>query len=69
MFIACETDENLPYLLTYIGEDNMIVGSDYGHEDQSRETGVVAMMRSRGDIPTGTIEKIPSDNPRRFYGL
>ena len=50
-------------------EDNMIVGSDYGHEDQSRETGVVAMMRSREDIPTNAIEKILTDNPSRFYGL
>ena len=69
LFIACETDEDLPYLLTHIGEDNMLVGSDYGHEDQSRETGVVAMMRSREDIPTKAIEKILDDNPRRFYGL
>jgi hypothetical protein len=30
----------LAYLLTHIGEDNMIMGSDYGHQDQSKEDGM-----------------------------
>lgn len=69
LFIAAETDEDLPYLLQYIGEDNMIVGSDYGHEDQSRETGIVKIMRNRRDLDPSSIKKILDDNPRHLYSI
>jgi uncharacterized protein len=31
IFVACESDEDIPYLTSYIGEDNLVSGSDYGH--------------------------------------
>ncbi len=69
LYVAMETDEDLPYLVQHIGEDNMITGSDYGHLDQSRDSGMVAVMRRREDLPPAVIEKILCENPRRFYGL
>ncbi len=69
LYVACEVDEDIPYLLKFTGEDNMIIGTDYGHQDQSRETGVVALLRSREDVPPAVAEKILDTNPRRFYGL
>ena len=53
----------------FIGEDNMIMGSDYGHQDQSKEDGMVGVMRRKKSIAPAVIEKILCDNPRRFYGL
>ncbi len=69
LYVAVETDEDLPYLVRHIGEDNMIIGSDYGHQDQSRDSGMVAVMRRREDMPPAVIEKILCENPRRFYRL
>lgn len=69
LYVACEADEDLPYLLTYIGEDNMITGSDYGHQDQSTEPDLVHVLRAREDVPKPVMDKILSDNPQRFYGL
>jgi len=69
LYVAAEADEDLAYLLTQIGEDNMIMGSDYGHLDQSREDGMVATMQRRADLPRTAVEKILKANPRRFYGL
>ena len=31
MWISYEVEEDLPYLLKYIGEDDIVVGTDYGH--------------------------------------
>ena len=31
IFVSCESDEDIPYLAGYIGEDNLITGTDYGH--------------------------------------
>ena len=69
LYVACETTEDLPYLLKYIGEDNMVIGSDYGHTDQAREDGVVANISRREDLTPVQREKILSANPRRLYGL
>jgi predicted TIM-barrel fold metal-dependent hydrolase len=68
-YIACEADEDLPYLLQYIGEDHMIIGSDYGHNDPSEENQLVATMRGRKDVPGRIIEKILCDNPQRLYSF
>ena len=47
----------------------MIMGSDYGHQDQSKEDGMVGVMRRKKSISPAVIEKILCDNPHRFYGL
>src|SRR5206468_120954 len=29
LFVTCQVDEDLPYILQFTGEDNLVVGSDY----------------------------------------
>ncbi|HEY3303256.1 MAG TPA: amidohydrolase family protein [Candidatus Binatia bacterium] len=69
LYVACEADEDVPYLARCTGEDHLIIGSDYGHNDPSEERHLVATMRAREDIPPPLTEKILCDNPRRLYGL
>jgi len=56
----------------YIGEDNLLVGSDYTHQDQSQEHGFVKELNDRvtaGEITDTTARKIMYNNPKAFYGL
>ena len=69
IYVACEADEDIPYLAEYIGEDNLLIGSDYGHNDPAEEKALVQTMRSREDLSAGMVEKILCDNPKRFYGI
>ena len=69
LYVACEADEDLPYIARYAGEDHILVGSDYGHNDPSKEPELVATMRAREDVPGTLIEKILCHNPRNFYSL
>jgi predicted TIM-barrel fold metal-dependent hydrolase len=69
LYVACEADEDIPYIAKYAGEDHILIGSDYGHNDPSKEPQLVATMRARQDAPGELIEKILCENPRRFYGL
>ena len=69
LYMACEADEDIPYLAKFIGEDHIFIGSDYGHQDPSRESQMIASMRSREDIPGHLTEKILCKNAREFYGL
>lgn len=68
-WIACEADEELPHLLNYIGEDHIVIGSDYGHNDPSKEPEFVKNMRAREDISPAVVEKILCRNARKLYGL
>jgi len=69
LYVACEADEDLPYLVEHIGEDNLLIGSDYGHADASVEAALVATMRARTDVGPQTIDKVLGLNARTFYGL
>jgi predicted TIM-barrel fold metal-dependent hydrolase len=68
-WVACEADEELPHLIRFIGEDKLIIGSDYGHNDPSKEPEFVKNMRARDDVAPAVVEKILCDNPRGLYGL
>lgn len=71
-YVTCDTTDDLPYILRYGAEDSLIIGSDYGHADQSAEIDAVTILRKKGEageIPAAVAEKILSDNAVRFYGL
>jgi len=47
----------------------MIYTDADGHQDQSKEDGMVGAMRRKKSIAPAMIEKILCDNQRRFYEL
>ena len=69
LYVACEADEDIPYILQYTGEENMVSGSDYGHGDPSAEPDLINVLRGREDLSEELLDKILIHNPARFYGL
>ena len=69
LFVACQTDDDLPYVLKYSGEDALMIGSDYGHADNASELLALQKLKEKGDIDPKVIDKILFTNPARFYGL
>ncbi len=69
IYVACEADEDINYLAEFIGEDHLLIGSDYGHNDPAEEKALIDTMTSRTDLPRSLVEKIFTENPARFYGL
>jgi predicted TIM-barrel fold metal-dependent hydrolase len=69
IFVACEADEDVKYISEYTGEDHLLIGSDYGHQDPSEERQLVAAMRAREDIPPALTDKIFFENPKLLYPL
>jgi predicted TIM-barrel fold metal-dependent hydrolase len=69
LYIACEADEDIPYIAKYTGDDHLLIGSDYPHSDPSREDQFVNAINVRADIPAMLKQKILYDNPRAFYAL
>jgi predicted TIM-barrel fold metal-dependent hydrolase len=69
VYVACQTDDDLPYVLKYSGEDNIVIGSDYGHNDTSTEIGALRALKSKGEVEPRVIDKILYDNAKALYGI
>lgn len=72
IYVTCQVDEDLPYILRYAGEDNLMVGSDYSHSDPSQEGDFADRMRewARRELLTdAVVDKILYDNAKTCYGL
>jgi predicted TIM-barrel fold metal-dependent hydrolase len=69
IYVACQTSDDFAYVLGYAGEDNLIVGTDYGHADYSNDIEAIQTLARGGKISPSVGQKILSDNPKRLYGL
>lgn len=69
LWVACEADEDLPYLLKYIGEDHMIIGSDYCHRDPTYEPDLIEAVTGQRDLSDRVMEKILGTNAAALYGV
>ncbi len=72
MYVTCQVDEDLPSIMKFAGEDNLMIGSDYTHADQSMEHDFPRLLQERadqGDLPQSAVKKILYDNAKTFYGL
>jgi predicted TIM-barrel fold metal-dependent hydrolase len=68
-YVACQTDDDLPYVLKYAGDDNLVMGTDYGHNDTATEIEALRHLRHGGEVSAQAINKILDDNARALYGL
>lgn len=69
MYVACEADDDLPFILKYSGEDNIVIGTDYSHSDNSTEMEAITHLQERSDVEPRILQKIVDANPRALYGL
>ena len=69
IYVACQTSDDFPYVVEYAGEDNLMVGTDYGHADYSNDIEAIQTLARGGKISPSLAQKILGDNPKRLYGL
>jgi predicted TIM-barrel fold metal-dependent hydrolase len=69
IYVACQTDDDLPYVLTYAGENMLVIGTDYGHNDTSSEILALRKLREDGAVTPRVVNKILDDNAKALYSL
>ena len=69
MYVACQVTDDFDYILRDAGEDNLVIGTDYGHRDTSTEIEALRMVREKGTLAPTVVDKILDANARRLYGL
>jgi hypothetical protein len=55
--------------MKYSGEDNLTIGTDYGHNDQSTEVEALRNLKKTGTITASQYEKITYHNPKALFAL
>jgi predicted TIM-barrel fold metal-dependent hydrolase len=68
-FVTCQTDDDVDYILKYSGEDNLTIGTDYGHNDQSTEVEALRNLKKQGTINESQYDKIAYHNPTALFAL
>jgi predicted TIM-barrel fold metal-dependent hydrolase len=69
VYVTCQTDDDLDYVLRYAGPDNLVIGTDYGHADNAVEIEALRKLRKEGKIDSQVIDKILQNNPSALYAL
>jgi predicted TIM-barrel fold metal-dependent hydrolase len=69
LYVTCEEHEELPLILQYAGDDNLVIGSDYGHPGDVDETILVQQkLLARRDVSDTQKRRILSDNAEALFG-
>lgn len=69
VYLACESDEDIRHVLRFIGEEQLVMASDYPHVDDTTEADMAGALAAREDLSDALRAKILSANPRRLYNL
>jgi len=68
-YVSCQTDDDVDYILRYAGEDNITIGTDYGHNDQSTEIEALRNLKAKREISPSQYKKITYHNPKALFAL
>jgi predicted TIM-barrel fold metal-dependent hydrolase len=68
-FVTTQRTDDLPWLLDQVGDDNLIIGTDYGHKDTASEVLAIKRLSTDGSIPAASAKKILESNPAALYAI
>lgn len=68
-WVTCEVSEDLGYIISKVGDDRLMVGSDYSHADRASVKDAHGRVHSRDDIGESSAQKLTISNAKEFYRL
>ena len=69
IWVSAQTDDDFPYIFEYSSDDQILIGTDYGHSDTSSEVDAIETFRGLPNVSEESKLKILSTNPAAFYGI
>jgi predicted TIM-barrel fold metal-dependent hydrolase len=69
IWVTAQTDDDLPEVLRYANPGHLMIGTDYGHQDQSSEIDAMRNLRDKGELAPEIADKILGGNASEFYGI
>ncbi|MEE8519540.1 MAG: amidohydrolase family protein, partial [Dehalococcoidia bacterium] len=69
IYVSAQTDDDFKYVFDYIGDDNVVIGTDYGHTDTSSEVDAIETFRNLNTIDEASKRKVLVDNAIKLFNL
>jgi predicted TIM-barrel fold metal-dependent hydrolase len=69
IFVTCQTNDDIPYIVGCCGEDRLVIGTDYGHTDPSSAVTALNEFQRMEGLNQRVKEKILSHNAKALYAL
>jgi predicted TIM-barrel fold metal-dependent hydrolase len=69
LYVSAENDEDINYVVSLIGEDNITLGTDMCHNDNGSDPLAHTVLMERADLDPRVARKIVDTNGRRAYGI
>jgi predicted TIM-barrel fold metal-dependent hydrolase len=68
-FITTQMTDDIKGLVEEVGDDHLIIGTDYGHKDTATDILAMHRLAEDGGLPAASVHKILDTNPCALYGL
>jgi predicted TIM-barrel fold metal-dependent hydrolase len=69
VYVTCEVSDDIPYVIKHGGDENLLIGTDYGHADLSSTMEALSILRGMEDVSDISKGRILYENPKRLYGI
>jgi predicted TIM-barrel fold metal-dependent hydrolase len=69
IWVTAQTDDDLATVLRYANPGHLMIGTDYGHQDQSSEIDAMRNLRNQGGLDRSVVDRILGENAATFYGI
>ena len=65
IYVACETTDDIPYIVNKLGDDNIVIGSDYAHADSATELLAIHNLSADPRLTPSLAKKSSATTPER----
>ncbi|MEE2956113.1 MAG: amidohydrolase family protein [Pseudomonadota bacterium] len=69
IWVTVETSDDIPYVIECVGDENLLIGTDYGHTDTSAQIEALNLLKENEKIYPASVERILGANPINLYGF
>ena len=69
IWVTCQSDNDLEFIVKHAGEDRLLIGTDYGHVDTASEVDAITVLRHTSGLEPQVIQKFVDANARAVFGL
>ncbi len=68
-YITTQMTDDISGLIDEVGDNNLIIGTDYGHKDTATDIHAMRRLGDEGNLSPDSVHKILETNPAALYGL
>jgi predicted TIM-barrel fold metal-dependent hydrolase len=69
IYVTCQNEDDIPYLIQRGFLDSLVIGTDFGHFDASSDVDAITKFQDNPKLTAEQKKKVLHDNPKTLYSL